>query len=86
MITELAPTKLTGFMLGVWYMVLGMGGLLAGILARLVLTSPNIKLQLLPLNSFSYAFSTYAVLALLTGFFLLLIAPQLNKLMYTHIE
>lgn len=84
MITELAPPKMTGFMMGVWYMVLGLGGLLAEVFARLIIHAPSVELHHHILGPFSRAFSIYAIVALFVGLVLFLISPKLNQLIDGH--
>lgn len=83
MITQLAPTHLTGFMMGVWYMVIGLGGLLASLLARLTIQDPMQALSQ-PVLLYEHAFVIYAVIALLVSAFLFLISPYLKKLVHSQ--
>lgn len=83
MITELAPAKLTGFMMGAWYMVIGLGGLLASLLARLTIEKPDRAAEYLhPQLIYGQAFIIYALIAAVISGFLFLIAPSLKRLMY----
>lgn len=81
MITELAPEKLMGLVMGIWYMVIGLGGLLAGVLAQQVLYQSNDFGIALLHNQYGKSFALYAGLALLIAVVLSFLSPQLKKLM-----
>lgn len=86
MITELAPPKLTGFMMGVWYMVLGLGSLLASVLASFAIGDRR-ALQTIQAAQEIYgrAFCLYALIALLIGAILWLLSPKLKKLIDSQV-
>lgn len=78
-ITELAPPHFTGFMMGVWFMSLGFGGYLAGILAEQAsvpktMTDPNLTNAI-----YSHAFGINTEIALITGALLLALNLLLKR-------
>lgn len=85
MITELAPPRLTGFMMGVWYMVIGLGGLLAGQLAQVAFSAPRYVFPSKAYGQYVQAFGFYALVALVISLLLIIISPQLKKLIRTQI-
>lgn len=86
MITELAPPKLTGFMMGVWYMVLGLGSLLASVLAAFA-TGDQRAFQSIKAAQeiYGHAFCLYALIALVVAGILMILSPKLKKLIDSQI-
>jgi POT family proton-dependent oligopeptide transporter len=79
MITELSPRQWIGLMMGLWFMTLGYGGSLAGLLAQKASVPTGATLEQ-AIAIFGHAFLKYAIFALAVGFILLLINPLLKKL------
>jgi POT family proton-dependent oligopeptide transporter len=81
MITELAPKKHTGVMMGAWFMSLGLGGYVTGLLAEMAAVPKHTHSlnKLVPI--YHHAFQSYAWIAYLTFVILLLLTPLLKKLM-----
>ena len=84
MINELAPKRLESMMTNAWFMSLGFGGALTGILAQIA----SIPRQPDPLNGISSiyqnAFTVYALIALILGVFSICISPWIKKLICYH--
>lgn len=71
-VTKLAPPRLVGQMMGVWFLATSLGNLLAGLLAGKV---SGENLAAMPTH-----FSTMAIIAAITGAILLLVARPIQRL------
>lgn len=80
MVTELAPSNLTGLMMGVWFLALGFGGAFAGHLAEKASIPAGITDIHIINTIYRRAFLEYAVLGFLVGIILLIVTPWLKKL------
>lgn len=84
MINELAPKRVESMMTNAWFMSLGFGGALTGILAQ----TASVPKQLHSLSSISQiyqnAFTVYALLALILAVFSICISPWIKKLICYH--
>lgn len=79
-VTELAPSQLVGTMMGVWFVSLGLGGKLAGIIAtQSSIDSATMDLHL-QIANYAHAFIYYAAYAIVTGIFFLLLTPWLKRM------
>ncbi len=81
MITQLAPKKYVGLMMGVWFLGLSYGGLLAGYLGQ----QATVKKELInhpEMSNFIYAhaFQNYALITLVAAVVTLILTPWLNRL------
>src|SRR3990167_960214 len=79
-VTELSPHRLSGLMMGVWFMGIGFGGQLSGFLAK---QASIPKKEMPPIDSnliYSHAFSINAIIALIVAVVLLLLTPWLKRL------
>lgn len=86
MVTQLAPQKLQGLMMGVWFLGLSYGGLLAGYLGRQASVKPEWINQPTYSNSiYAHAFQNYVWLALAAALITLLLIPWLNRLTRNHV-
>lgn len=82
MVTQLAPPKITGLMMGVWFLGLSYGGLLAGFLGKQASIPKNLIDYIDKTNLiYAHAFQNYALLAFVVAAIVLLITPWLNRLM-----
>lgn len=81
MVTQLAPARLVGVMMGVWFLGLSYGGLLAGYLGKQA-SIPKDMINNLALTNpiYGHAFQNYAWLGLGAALVTLLLTPWLNKL------
>lgn len=80
MITVLAPKELVGMMMGVWFVTLGLGVKLAGVIAQFAAIPKDIH-SLATMNQiYGHAFSLYAELSIVCGVLALIAVPFLNKL------
>ena len=62
-VTMLSPLHLTGMMMGIWFVALGFGGQLAGLLAKWSSVPESANTIILQLPYYSAAFLKYALLA-----------------------
>jgi POT family proton-dependent oligopeptide transporter len=83
-VTVLSPSNLVGMMMGVWLISLGLGGNLAGILAKLASVPETIKDPHLIAPYYAHAFLNYASLAIVAGFIILAFTPFIRKLIETQ--
>ena len=81
MVIELAPSHLTGLMMGIWFMTLGFGGQLSAFLAKQVGTPKHIANIYIANKIYGHAFLNNAILALVVGLILLVLSPWLKRLM-----
>lgn len=84
MVTQLAPAKLVGMMMGVWFLGLSYGGLLAGYLGK----QASIPKEMINNTAFTnpiyaHAFQNYAWLGYAAAILTLLLTPWLNRLTKT---
>jgi len=80
MVTELAPPRLTGLMMGVWFMALGFGGSLAGFLAQQASIPKGVTDLAVTNVIYHRAFLHYSFMALIFGVILVLISPLLSRM------
>lgn len=81
MVTQLAPSKYMGLMMGVWFLGLSYGGLLAGYLAKQASIPAELVNDLGKTNAiYAHAFQNYVLLGLAAAFLTLLLTPSLNRL------
>ena len=79
--TKLAPIKLQGVMMGMWFLASAYGQYAAGILGA-GMTSPNENASLTDkLISYTNGYQQLAIYALIAGVVLLAISPGVKKLM-----
>jgi len=80
-VTMLAPPKLIGMMMGIWFVSLGFGGFFAGWVAKLS-DVPNAAMSTTDkLNIYHHAFLEYAYLAFFVAVVLILVNFSIKKLM-----
>lgn len=72
-ITVLSPTHLTGTMMGLWFMSVGIGGFLAGKLAKVASIPIGVSEQSNMIGTYHHAFLMYAMLAFVASSILALI-------------
>lgn len=83
MITTLSPPKYVGLMMGVWFLTLGYGGALSGILAKdasILKATESLANQM---HIYKNAFQHFANLGFVAFAVLFLAAPLLTKLMFS---
>jgi len=81
MVTQLAPPHLKGLLMGVWFMGLGFGGWLAGVLAEQAVVPPGVTSLAVIEQVYSVAFRHYTLLAIAASILVLCLAPSVNRLM-----
>jgi proton-dependent oligopeptide transporter, POT family len=75
-VTTLSPIRLTGFMMGVWFVSLGFGGMFAGHIAKLADIPSNVQTAAEKLVIYQHAFYNFAYMA----FFFTLLLLLVNRL------
>jgi proton-dependent oligopeptide transporter, POT family len=81
MVTQLAPAKFVGLMMGIWFLGLAYGGLLAGYLGEQASIPKELMNDLLHTNLiYAHAFQNYVLLGLAAAAITLSLTPWLNKL------
>jgi proton-dependent oligopeptide transporter, POT family len=79
-VTQLIPPRLLGFMMGAWFLALGVAFSVAGLLANFA-SVPKIVVDLTQiLTIYNHAFWLFSILGLLASFLLICIRPILLKL------
>lgn len=79
-VTILSPPRLIGMMMGVWFVALGFGGDLAGVIAKFSSIPKNIPSRLQEVMLYRHAFSEYAYMALAVGVVMLILVPFVRGL------
>lgn len=80
MVTVLAPQELVGMMMGLWFVALGLGEKLAGVIAKFSAIPQHIQLISKIELIYGDAFYYYAVLSIIVGVLCLLATPWLKKM------
>ncbi len=81
MVTQFAPQKLVAVMMGVWFLGLSYGGLLAGYLGKQASIPKELIGNTLITNPiYAHAFQNYAYLGFGVAVFTLILTPWLNRL------
>lgn len=81
MVTQLAPAKFVGLMMGVWFLGLSYGGLLAGFLGKQASVSKDLINNIHLTNPiYAHAFQNYAWLGFAAAALTLCLTPWLNRL------
>ncbi len=82
MVTELVPERLAGLMMGIFFVTLGLGGKLAGVIADYAAISPNI-IDLHQMEGiYHHAFGIYFVVCLVIALMSVALIPVIKKLIY----
>lgn len=81
MVREFSPPHLTGLMMGIWFLALGFGGQLSGILAEAAGISHRIRDIHTASEIYRHAFVNNALLAFIVGLGLFALSPWLKRLM-----
>lgn len=79
MITVLAPEKLRGMMMGVWFFTLAAASAIAGQLAKLNAVPKDNHDLLFSATHYGNAFASYGSVALAVGVLMLLLSPMLTR-------
>jgi len=83
MITTLSPAKYVGLMMGVWFITLGYGGALSGLLAQEATIPETIVKLADQMQIYQYAFQHFATLGFIAFVILFIAAPFITKLMFS---
>lgn len=79
--TKLAPAKLQGMMMGMWFLATAYGQYVAGILGAGMSTADNDAPAMDKLMAFTAGYQQLAIYALIAGVVLIVISPIVRKLM-----
>jgi len=86
MITEFMPAEYSGLMMGAWFMTLGFGGKLSGVLAQYA-SVPEGSQSVIELNAiYQQAFQSYAWIGFAAFFVGLLFIPLVNRWLKVNIH
>ncbi len=81
MVTQLAPAKSMGLMMGIWFLGLSYGGLLAGFLGKQASVPKELVYNIQQTNQiYSHAFQNYAYLGFAAAILTLCLTPWLSRL------
>jgi proton-dependent oligopeptide transporter, POT family len=80
-VTQLSPKRLTGMMMGIWFVSLGFGGQFAGILAKLASVPESIKEPMAQLSIYRMAFMEFAVIAFFVALGLFIVHVLIRKML-----
>ena len=80
MISKLAPQKITGLMMGVWFLAMSVGGVLAGKFASLTAVPQGVTDPFLTLHIYQHAFTLFGITALTIGIIACFFAPMVTRL------
>lgn len=83
-ITELAPARYTGMMIGIWFVSLGFGMKFAGIMANIADVPEGVTELGATLDIYGHAFAVYAGLALVVFLVMVSLVPYVNRLISLH--
>lgn len=72
MVTELAPNKLVGVLMGYWFFSLGIGGQFAGVIAKWTALPQGLESLSTQVAIYQHGFLTYAILGIASGLVLLI--------------
>jgi POT family proton-dependent oligopeptide transporter len=81
MMTELAPKKMTSYMVGIWYLATAVAYLLAGSVAQWTSLPANLHFPQLASNIYSSVFGTLGWVTIGLGMVILLFVPLFKKMM-----
>jgi len=79
-VTVLSPKGRVGLMMGAWFVSIGIGGDIAGLLARLSSIPKHAMDLAYDERIYGAAFLDYTLIALVAGIVMLLLTPKINKL------
>lgn len=79
-VTKLSPAKYVGMMMGVWFIALGFGGKLAGIIATFASIPHGVHVLRTEELDYGHAFLIYGCLAVIVGIIMLTLVPWLTRL------
>jgi POT family proton-dependent oligopeptide transporter len=79
-VTTLAPRHLVGFMMGVWFVATGFGGILAGWIAKLSSVPDEVTTPAGKLLIYQFAFLHYAYLAFIVAIFLFFLQMGMKRI------
>ena len=83
MVTELAPPKLVGFLMGVWFMTIGFGGWLSAKLADMAIIPQTLHNLHSIKMIYQHAFSEQSIAVLACGTLVLIASPWIKQLACT---
>jgi proton-dependent oligopeptide transporter, POT family len=81
-VTKLSPKKLTGMMMGLWFLASAFGQFAAGKIGAEMSTADNNAPLLTKLQAYTQGYYQLAIYALIAGIILILFSPLIKKLMH----
>lgn len=82
MVNLLVPEKLNGMMMGIFLLTIGLGGKIAGVLARIATVPKDlVSNQEAVIGIYSSAFNSYLLIAVVSSLIALLLVPYIKKKM-----
>jgi len=84
--TQLAPSNLSGFIMGIWFFSTGVGGDLSGPLAKIASIPPAMTNKTQESHLYGAAFLQYALMSLLAAVIMFMIAPKLQKVIANVVD
>lgn len=84
MVAELVPTRIIGFVMGMWYLTSALAGLTGASVASYTALPKWPEASLDSLISYTHVFGIIGLITLAIAIFLWLISPRLTRLMYVN--
>ncbi len=81
MVAQLVPERLTGFLMGAWFMAVAIGMILGGMVAGLTDIPSNLPVGIDSLNIYSEIFLKIGIVTAIIAVVMLLMTPKLKNLM-----
>ena len=85
-VTILAPTNLTGMMMGIWFVAIGFGGVFAGVIAKAASVPNKVDMTVDMLSIYRHAFLDFAYLAFFVTIVLIFINLAVKKFLPASLE
>jgi len=80
-VTVLSPPSLVGMMMGVWFIALGFGGKLSGVIANMSSIPEGTHNVLTEISLYGHGFMIYAIMSFIVGIILFCLIPLLKRMM-----
>jgi POT family proton-dependent oligopeptide transporter len=81
MVAQLVPERLTGFLMGAWFMAVAIGMILGGMVASLTDIPSNLPVGMDSLNIYSNIFLKIGIVTTIIAIVMALMTPKLKNLM-----
>lgn len=84
MVAELVPTRIVGFVMGMWFLTSSVAGFIGALVASFTALPKNIPPSIESLMIYTHVFACIGLITLGVAVLLWLISPSLNRLMGNH--